>query len=214
MITLDSTSTRGVVYSTNDSFAFTVGSGLNTALYAIVNMFNFVGPNQPTVTYNSVSVPSIYQVTNGTSYRIGFYRLAAPSVGSNTLTVSWTGDTFVAVQAVSLHGVDYATSYKNAGNTTIVSTGVTLSTSVNDWVLDGIAAHSNSSNGLTVGASQTELLNVYYGNDRYGSSYEVATSTSVNMSWTLVSGTALMGAISIAPAGSAGGPVISPSLIF
>lgn len=233
-LTLDNSSTTQINNETSKSFSFTVGSskpqrGLFVAIGA--EKSGSGTPANPSATYNGVSMlPGGTVVGNdatGQRIRARLLYLAAPATGANTLAVSWSSENwFGYIVTRSYYGVDQTTPiYDPVSHVFSITTGaISLAVPslpgciVFDILTNGGDGTDNTTETLTVGGGQTEILNAAVGTGRsIYSSFETAVSNSTTMSWTR-SGSAdnILGAgMSIKPADTGGGgAAVSPSLMF
>mgnify|MGYP005608499671 FL=1 len=144
------------------------------------------GDTVSAITYNSVAmtvVPSS-TVSNG-QYTVSFYRLIAPATGSNTVSVTFTGNVFdFKAGSVSFTGADQTTPLGTAVTATGSSTtpSVTVTSATGEIVLDTLViVHSGT---LTVDGSQAQRWNGTggFGFIKGGGSTEAGAS-STTMSW-------------------------------
>jgi hypothetical protein len=168
------------------------------------------------VAYNSVALTKLGGVTNGND-RTDIWYLKAPATGNNdvVVTMSGTGITFVSIIATSYYGVDQTTPLGAMQSSTGTDSNPTQAVvSVNrDLVVDSVVVNGDSSSqGVTVGASQTDRSPQTSGTDDGRASTERATGTSTTMSWTVsVSSTwtwAQAGVAIKGDAGTAAAPVV------
>ena len=144
------------------------------------------GDTVSAITYNSVAmtvVPSS-TVSNG-QYTVSFYRLIAPATGSNTVSITFTGNVFdFKAGSVSFTGADQTTPLGTAVTATGSSTtpSVTVTSATGEIVLDTLViVHSGT---LTVDGSQAQRWNGTggFGFIKGGGSTEAGAS-STTMSW-------------------------------
>lgn len=152
-----------------------------------------------TVTHNSVGLTKIQETITadiggaefaGTS----LWRLVAPTTGTLSVVVTWTGSVSNVVTAwcMSLTGVDQTSPIGNSGGASdVTGTSSTVSvavntTTTNSWVIDSV--YDGLDTGMTVGAGQTSRSNrivTGVSTDVVGASTEPSVSVgSVTMSWT------------------------------
>ena len=159
-------------------------SGSNRILLLGITWYDS-GDTVSAVTYNSVAMTAVPSstVTNG-QYTAILYYLLAPTTGSNTVAVTFSGSVFdFGGGAISFTGVDQSTPLGTANTASGTSTtpSVNISSATDEIVLDTlIITHSGS---LTVDGSQTQRWNSTGGGyTKYAGSTEAGASTTT-MSW-------------------------------
>ena len=231
-LVLDNSSTTLVNNETSKSFSFTVGSSR-----PLRGLFIGVGaeksgtgtPANPTATYNGVSMTGLGNVVGadatGQRIRAKLFYLAAPATGANTLAVSWSSENwFGYIVTRSYYGVDQTTPAFSSNTFGITTGAISLAVPsipgciVMDILTNGGSGTDNTTETLTVGAGQTEILNAAIGTGRsIYSSFETAVANSTIMSWSRTgSSDNILGAgFSIKPADTGGGNVaVSPFMSF
>ena len=159
-------------------------------------------------------------VTANTYFTGSAWKLIAPAAASQTLYGSWgsTQDE-LAIGGISLTGADQTTGVRTGGSASAAAQAwsptatVNVTTVADDVVVDSVSGNSTGNSYLTiaVGAGQTsrqEIDLVSATNWGWGMSTEVATGTSVTMSWTIngVGGADagwIIKAVPVIPAGAA-----------
>lgn len=226
-ITLDANTTHQYDSAavTTRGFSHTVGTtGVNTVLFVLVGLrgTTLTAPNM-TATYNSIAMTSLGERVNtsGTpDVAVACFYMVNPPTGTNTVTLSWTGNAYIAAIARSYHNVNLSAPIRSGSFTSTAYTGTGPSLSVaslnNDVVLDVLQFYTNGTTPAE-GGGQTLIYQTQGGvgdNGEFATSYELATTTSTTMSWTTDSGQSAYAAFSIAPAGNLGGVVVSPFMSF
>src|SRR5438034_1501647 len=142
---------------------------------------------------------------NGTAAKIWIYRLVAPTTGTLTLRVSFTGSASKVVGVMSFQGVDQSTplgSFVSAINPPAQSdpTSLDVTSATGDLVFDTIAVQSQQS--ISVRSGQTQRWNVPITSvGSGGGSTRPGAASSVNMGWNNTSdNTYAAGGVSIKPA--------------
>lgn len=195
-VLIDATATYEATAAASASWAHTVGTLVDGALYVGVNV-----RTNGVVAINSVAlgaanfelVDNIGKVETS-PFRIGsaIYRLLAPAAGAGTITVTFSSAVEqVEAFSISVQQVEQSDSEgdvdKTSGTTSPAT--LTLDSSSGDLLIDCLACHKPIVTGvtITVGADQTTILNDEIGVDgaglRGGGSYEVGTGSNT-MSWT------------------------------
>jgi hypothetical protein len=165
-------------------------TGSDRVLYVFIGI-DGVSNFNPTVTYNSVSLTQLTEVT--TNRYCVVLRLVNPSSGTNDVVVSTLpGGVNQAVFAISFTGVDQvtpedATVTSNSAGAVSLSDAVTTATG--DMLVDFITVDSTA--GLAADGSQTIPTNgtADMAASEHGVSYW-ATNGSVNMGWSWTSSVA------------------------
>ena len=168
------------------------------------------------VTYNGVSMTSEGAVTStlSSSLRLEQFSLIAPDTGANNIVV-----TFAAAVTGVIGG---AVSYTGANQTDLTGTQVSVNNGVSSPATVDVSSASdeivqdvvlkNSTDTITVGASQTQRWNVDIGTNgghNGGGSTETGAATTT-MSWTFSGVVWIIAAIAVKPA--AGGATTNVSL--
>ena len=127
----------------------------------------------------------------GGSFRMAQYYLVSPTAGSNNLVITWNDivDDYV-VGIILCSGVNQSapTSSYNQNNGSSTTPSVTVTSAVNDLVIDGVYANQGT---LTCG--QTQIYNMYQswdntiggGSSKDGAASVVMSWTSANTSWVI-----------------------------
>ncbi|MCX6225143.1 MAG: hypothetical protein NTV01_10425, partial [Bacteroidia bacterium] len=129
---------------------------------------------------------------SGSKPTVDIWYIAAPTVGTANVTVTWSGNVGAGVVGVSTYTnvnqtSPFGTAVTATGNSTAPS--VTVTSATNDLVIDVIGEGDNS-NQMGVGANQTERWNReanFSGSstwDHTGGGSSEAGAASVTMSWT------------------------------
>lgn len=143
--------------ATSDSFAFDVGSGSNRGLIVDVH---HTGTLTPTVTYNGVSLTmrNSYKHSTINEY-VRTFTLPAPTAGSNTLVVTFSGTTEFFTVAKAYTDVDQTTVIETGTISAVESASTPISTSVTPtasgcWIgaSCGMQRNATASTGLTARA--------------------------------------------------------------
>lgn len=229
-LVFDANTNSSFTSASSYSFSHTVGTTrLLRGLFVAIGMEHQAAgvPNNPSVTYNGVSMTSVNTVvgtdTAGRRIRVKLLYLANPATGSNTVAATWGGqgsnDGYIVAR--SYYGVDQTNPIVTSSFVSQSLTQGSLSLSVTSllgviafdmWVSGGNA------DSFTVGANQTEILNAGAGTtNRFFSSWEAAVNSSTTMSWSRSGSTdwVLGAAYAIKPASAGGGKVsVSPAMIF
>ncbi len=139
------------------------------------------------MTYNGVSMTPVPSgATSNGQYFVTQYSLIAPATGTNTVSVSMSGNVFdFGAAAISLTGADQTAPLGTAATATGSSTtpSVNVSSAGAEIVVDTLAiVHSGT---LSVGAGQTQRWNTTTSNAfiKYAGSTESGSGTTT-MSWT------------------------------
>jgi hypothetical protein len=120
------------------------------------------GASSPTATYNGTSMTLVDSITS-TWVHTYMFRLIAPTTGANNVALSWTGSDAAIGLATSYTGVDQTTPLGTSATASGTSTAVTVdvSSASGELVVDAVAYDQNcGGQTITVGASQTERLNI------------------------------------------------------
>lgn len=154
-IAIDNHAFLGSDTSTGPFNSTFVTSGSNRAL--IVSLYYFGGPTITGITYNGISLTLLANVTNST-ITVQMYGLLNPTLGSNTISISYTGVGSVVAQATSYTGVsqsglpDAVVTLQQAIGSTSISNNITVIAN-NSWVIT--AGESNTGTTPTVGSNIT-----------------------------------------------------------
>lgn len=157
------TTFNGTNGTSTNSGAFTA-AGANRLLTACVAWRDDGGPTTvSTITYNGVAMTELAAVVGtGDSYRLKFYYLINPAVGSNTFSLTMSGNAYRAVNVASFTGVHQITAFGTAvTNGASGSSGTSSSLDVAAGT-NGMGQDCNSFNAanpgtITDGAGQTRL---------------------------------------------------------
>jgi len=150
----NATSSGEQVLTMSYSFSHRVGTGI-TDRVLIVYVGLSVSGTVSSITYNSVGLTFIRADTNG-SIRTELWRLIAPTVGSNSVSITLSGALTSVSHALSYSGVDQTTPIDaQNGATGAGSPTVTVTTIVtNDRVVAGITCATGIS-GLSPTSGQS-----------------------------------------------------------
>lgn len=139
-----------------------------------------------TVTYNSVAMTAIpSSLVSASQYNTQWYYLLSPATGSNTVSITFSGNTFEnTFAAISFTGTHASTPYDAVVTATNTSTtpSVDVSSSTTEIVVDGgLITHNGT---LSEGASQTSRWNAISsgGSLKFFGSTETGAATTT-MSW-------------------------------
>lgn len=197
-----------------DAVSSAVGSGASSFTWSHTNAGNLlvVGVSWyktasalSSLTYNSVSMVAVSgSLLQDGDYNTVFYYLVAPTAGTNTVAITFTGGVFdVGVGAVSFTGANQAIPYGTPATASGTSTtpSVNVSSSAGEIVIDTtIITHSGT---YTVGGGQTSRWNAIASNGfvKVSGSTEGGAGTTT-MSWSNTSSQFwVMSAVPIKPAG-------------
>lgn len=168
----------------NPSFSHTC-TGANLVLYVLIAQ-RYGTSGVTAVTYNSVAMTLLSDYDDANETHTFVYRLVAPATGANTVGITQTDSRSLGYTAISCTGVDQVnpegTIVQATGGGTAVS--ATVSSAVNDLVLDVLAWYRPVAETATVGAGQTQRQNTSHTTVGAASSTE-AGAASVAMTWTM-----------------------------
>ena len=189
-IAFDAVANSGAKFG-NTSYSYThVCTGSNLYLIVGVAFSDSFGPTISSITYNSVALTKLKEETVVFGLVSSIWGLAAPTSGSNSVTVTFSGSASSRSTSVSYTGVKQTSTTDGTGGANgsgppggggTVTVDVTTSVD-NDIVVDCV---STSDTGLTVGAGQTERANQTGGGvpSLMFSDEPKATAGTVTMSW-------------------------------
>lgn len=187
-------------------------SGSDRLLVAGVSYYHFLN-TVSAITYNSVGMTEIPgSAIDAGDYHIRLYGLAAPTSGSNTFSISFSGTGVydVGIGLVSFAGAHQTVSF----GTPVLASGtdttptVSVASSADELVLDTTII--NHSGTYSVGAAQTSRWNAITSNGyvKYSGSTEVGAGPTV-MSWSNTSSQPwAMVAVPIKPVAAGGGSAV------
>lgn len=135
-----------------------------------------------TATYNGVSMTQKYEKFQDTYFCVARFYLASPASGSNNVVVTWSNSAGFAISAMNISGADAPVNSNTAGGSS-TTPSVNISSDASSVVVD--SAMQRGTGTFTVGASQTELVNVTNSGGsrvRLCVSYETGSATTT-MSW-------------------------------
>lgn len=171
------------------------------------------------MTYNGVTMALLFAQSSATgAARIEIWGLAAPAIGTNTISATLSGSIASAGNASSYNGVHQTSPTEGAAGADATNTGAAdatvnvTTTADKDFVVDIVATDDVA---ITVGAGQTQTGNVTGAGGSGAMSYEgpKTPAGSVTMSWTNVGALAtwVTGGIALRPvtASTLGGSFIS-----
>lgn len=207
-IALDSTSSLLV----NGGGVSVSAAFVNTAGTYLVLCFGYsaAATHAPfSATYGGVSMTNRIATENAAGNTASIiFTLATPSLGSNTLAVTWDGvsvNRFVNVYSFTgVDSLDTAIGNTLGGGTGTITQAITIANN-NEWIID--SAVNNNTNAMTPGVSQTHPLggNATAGATDFWSSTKENVSAGANtVSWT-ASGFSQPAYSTIALVASAGG---------
>jgi hypothetical protein len=186
------------------SFSHTTAGDLR-ALLVFVSIR--LGDTVSTLTYNSVALTRIGAQSSDATRRIEVWVLINPTIGANTVLVTPSASTEMAVTAISFNYVNQgggSSSYRTPVTATDTSAApsVTATSAVGELVVDGLAIAGGTV--ATVGAGQTQRANHETGGAGFNCLNAVSTepgASSVVMAWSLSgSGSWSLAAVSLLPA--------------
>ena len=191
-VTYDNTASGGA-NSSPLSFNITIGSGSNRAVAVGCSFSSSVTGITVTVGGSSATLVSGTQ-SSGESYISTIHVLAAPSSGSQSVSVSWTGTSSTYCGAVSASGVDQATPMNNGTfehNGSGPTASVTITTTTGDLTFSVVSCESGST---PTSPNQTSRWAASQ-NFTTGSGGQTATGTgTISHTWATGSGWLMSGA--------------------
>jgi hypothetical protein len=182
-------------------------SGSDRILIVGVSIRNESSETVSTVTYGTGNLTFVGSATNGTLSRAEIWQLVNPATGTNTVTVTLSGNSKFVGGAATFTGVHQTTplgTFASAtGNSTTPSVNVT--SAEGEAVVDTLAQR-NSATTAAADSSQTERWNAVTSGGTNATNVRGAGSTepgagTVTMSWTLTSSRPwAIGAVPLKPA--------------
>lgn len=174
----------GATETTNHTFSHDNGSGSDRALFVNVQWFRNV-----TITGITCGGVALAQAKlSASSYDAAIWHLENPPSGTNTISITFSGNTGGTASAITFTGANQTTPVgaTNSATGTSNSPSTSLTTTVADsYIIDSI--YRNNSQTATAGGSQIEYqdnTDLAFGTEGGMSSYLSApTVTSYNMSW-------------------------------
>jgi hypothetical protein len=164
----------------------TVAAGTQRALVVGVSSTSLGFVNPPSsITFGSQSLSQVIQDGLG-DVRGSLWVLAAPAVGTDTITVTFPNSMIESVGgATSWTGVYQSQPLRNATSTdgNSASPSLTVTSATNDVVVDVLTV--NNGETPTVDGSQAERWNISTGSEVAGAGSSEAGAASVAMDWTL-----------------------------
>lgn len=164
--------------------------GAPTAVAVVIGGYA-AGSTISSVTYGGVSMSAgtaygDYPAT----YYTRMYGLANPSSGAQTVTVTFSGNTYAAAAAITVTGSDTTTCFSNSsGNTATASSSIsdTVSGATGELVVDCVAGFIAGAGASGVGGAQTSRYSAFWnGNISFGVSTAPG-AASVTTTWSTVS---------------------------
>lgn len=179
--------------TTGSAGTLTISHTINTGTDLVLYVGIIVDTNSdvnPTVTWNGSAMTLVGEIVgSGSAQHVAVFRTIAPATGTHDAVFTWGNS--VALGVVSCYSGVHQTTPNDTpvtvaqGSVTSISSNVTSESG--DLVLDFVGVNSNPT--LTVGAGQTELVNVNVpiaddspGGTMGGASSEPGAGT-VTMSW-------------------------------
>jgi len=160
-----------------------IGTRTNGLLLCMVHMI-VSGTPSPSATYNSVSMSLDVEYSNGNS-RIWIFSLPAPTDGSNTFTVSFSGNNLQAELISSWHdGALQTTPFDTSATANGTGIPTVDHTPNNDNELIVSMYYSTANTPPTVGSGETDMGVIDTGSNCSGCSYVIqGTATTQTMDW-------------------------------
>lgn len=183
----------GTAAANTVSIALTIAANVDRYLIVGVEWVDLLGTTSiSSITWNTTENLTQLVTKNQGIVRTALWGLASPTAATANVVVTMSAVTRVVAGAISWFGVNLVTSVGSTGSAAGLGSGPSLSvtTTQNEMVVDSMAADGGSYVNATVGAGQTEEWNANRGTTPTNSvrgcgSYELATSTTVSMTWTL-----------------------------
>jgi len=153
---IDSEAGNKVASGTSNTWSHTVATGkANRLLVVAVD----AGLSLTSVTYGGKALSSLGQIVYNSGETLSFWFLLAPATGTNSVTVTASGTTYIIGSSVSLYNVaqnnPFGTLASNSGSGT-ASSNTVATTNANQVVLDFVNNTAASTNSPTAG--QTLLI--------------------------------------------------------
>ncbi len=207
------TANLGNPAATTQSFNIVTNSGSNRYLFLLIAMSNAV--DFSTVTYNGVAMTqSGVQITTATATRWAIYTLADPTVGTNTLTITFTAGQFnpVSTLAVGASGCDGIGNIVFSDTATSPnSTSITVST--NSMIVGGEVAGNNVSHVITLDGSSRPLEFTHAINNYTSTALSLGSLTSGSKTVSVAAGSNLAGYFFEIKEAAGGGVVLRRRII-
>jgi hypothetical protein len=173
--------------ATTNSFSWTHPVSGNQCILLVGISIANTGLQVNSVTYNGAPLSRISFASNAGNARVEIWYLVAPTLGSNTVSVTLSGATDAVAGAFSFSGVDQTNPFDGVpgyifdARNNPASVSITTVTN-NAWVIDTLAANFIA----TVGGGQAEQWNISNGITGAGSTKgPIAPAGTTTMSWTV-----------------------------
>ncbi|OGY21383.1 MAG: hypothetical protein A2113_04320 [Candidatus Woykebacteria bacterium GWA1_44_8] len=187
-IEFDSASSKAGTHVSSLTWPHNVGFGDDRILVVGVSFYNNPLTAVTGVTYNGTASTQIgWSETIDNYFRIYLFRLVAPSIGTHSVVVTFSGQTsYIAAGATSWFGVHQTTPtgpFAAAHGFTSSIASVSVNSAIGEVVVDVLGAIPNPV--VTAGSNQIGRWNTTDGYTRGAGSSEQSSGPSVTMSWTL-----------------------------
>jgi len=180
----DSTSSQATASGTSLTVSKTSAGDYRLGLVAL-SVYGANKPDNLSITWGGVAMIHLasWNDNYAANRKVIWYYIIDPPTASTNVVSSWTTAASAVMNVTTFKDVDpfnpfgtVATASGSSGTTT-----VNVTAEVGDLVIDGTI---NETGGKTVGVGQTQIYNNGGANYYSLGSYEVATGTTVTMSWT------------------------------
>jgi hypothetical protein len=160
-IVFDSSATKNCMGCTSLSWSHTVGSGSNGIL--IVGLSGFKNAPATSVTFGTKSLSLVGNHLGYANVNVELWSLLSPSTGTDTITVTLSGNNFLAGGSVSYFNVAGTGTAASAddGGTPGTTASVTVSSDTGDLVVDTLGAYNFGLSTVTAsqGSGQSQRWN-------------------------------------------------------
>lgn len=214
-ITVDATSSAAGSAVTQASLSCThvVGTGATLLIAGTVNTTN---TTVASVKLGSTNLTKLTSIANGTSREVELWYLINPTVGSGTLTVTWSVSARGCLGGVSFLGTDTGTPFGTAVTATGSASPSSVTVTAADLTLDVFGIANGNLITITVDGSQTQQLNVTENTGAGSNTAVLGISTKVAgtaMKWTQSGSGAPVGWAAIGVPINAGGQLTGTATI-
>lgn len=171
--------------STSGTVTGSVGNQANRVLIGIVGFsVNVAGIAAVAMTWNSVAMTAIASADAGTK-SVHLFGLIAPTIGAQTLAVTWAAGTHdVVLGAVSVYNAHQTTGWQNNTSATGTSTSasVTITSASGNMAVAGLIDNNASSAVIAAGTKDWDERSL---DSNYGGGHNASVSSSTAVTWTL-----------------------------
>lgn len=180
-ITYDTKTTKQASATNSMSWSHTCASDANLLVMSSAIHTGGSGRAITSITYGGVAMTAAKVVDT-----CEIWYLVNPSSGANTLAITWSGSpTYLSASAVSFKGADTANPLidTDSAGPVVGTPSLTLTTNRGGVVVDSY--YEDDNDGSAPGAGQTAIMGFQFpsNTDWSRGSYEIATGSSVTMSW-------------------------------